>query len=55
MTVKMPSSVVAVIPSRWATAISFFIASVTVGENVEGPVVVLDQNLPLEICGEPAV
>ena len=30
LTVKMPSSVVAVIPSRWATAISFFIASVTV-------------------------
>ena len=28
MTVRMPSRVVAVIPSRWATAISFFMASV---------------------------
>ena len=28
--VKMPSRVVAVIPSRWATAMSFFMASVTV-------------------------
>ena len=30
LTVKMPSSVVAVMPSRWAMAISFFMASVTV-------------------------
>ena len=30
LTVKMPSRVVAVIPSRWATAMSFFMASVTV-------------------------
>ena len=30
LTVRMPSSVVAVIPSRWATAMSFFMASVTV-------------------------
>src|SRR5699024_7884543 len=30
LTVRMPSSVVAVIPSRWATALSFFMASVTV-------------------------
>lgn len=28
LTVRMPSRVVAVIPSRWATAISFFMASV---------------------------
>mgnify|MGYP001048923943 CR=1 FL=1 len=30
LTVKMPSRVVAVIPSRWATAMSFFMASVPV-------------------------
>ena len=30
LTVNMPSRVVAVIPSRWATAMSFFMASVTV-------------------------
>ena len=30
MTVRMPSRVVAVMPSRWATAMSFFMDSVTV-------------------------